>query len=63
MSRTAGTRNKTVLICSAVACMAPGPALLRNHRVLIWVWIVAMLVLLGFAAAQFSKLMKERERP
>ena len=62
MSDMTAERRKVVVLCTMVACMASGPALLRNHPVLVWIWIAVMLVLLGFAGAQFAKIKKQQQK-
>ena len=50
-------RQKAVTLAACVACMG-APCSIFAHRFprLVWIWIALMLVLLGFAGAQFAKL-------
>lgn len=55
MSQIGARRRKLVLLCAAAACMAGGPVLLRNHPVLLMVWIAVQFVILAFALRELGK--------
>jgi hypothetical protein len=47
-----------VLLCSAVACMSSGPALLRNHLAWMGVWIGLMICVLVYAIVLLFEMKK-----
>ncbi len=50
-------RRRAVTLAACVACMgAPCAIFAQRFPHFVWVWIALMLVLLGFAGAQFAKL-------
>ncbi len=51
-------RRKVVLLCSAVACMSSGPALLRNHLAWMGVWIGLMICVLVYAIVLLFEMKK-----
>jgi xanthine/uracil permease len=61
MSEISPQRKKVVVLCSAVACMAGGPVLLKNHPVLQGVWIGLMVVALVYAMVEFAKLKRQEK--
>ncbi len=52
-------RRKVVLICAAVACMSGGVVLLRNHTLLLGLWIALQMTMLVYALTQFVKLKRQ----
>ena len=48
-------RRKTVIFACATACLASGPVLLRNHRVLMFACIALQIFFLAAAVLNLNK--------